>query len=374
MKSEILSMRKYIILILIAIFTFLGLNNLDVFLEFLGSTLSVFSPFILGGAIAFILNIPMKKIESLLKKKIKNKDSFVRTISIILSLLLFIVVILFVALLLIPELVENIKMLINNIPGLIDKIEVFLIDLVDKYPDIRKQVSDIFSGTGNISDVISGILNYFLNGAVGFVGGLVSGFTTMFMAIVFAIYMLGQKEHLIRGSKKVIYALFSKKKANKIIEIGNLTNDIFSKFLSGQCVEAIILGFLMFIAFIIFRFPYALLISVLTAITALIPIFGALIAMAIGCVLIAITNPIQAVIFVIVFQVVQQIEGNFIYPKVVGKSVGLSAMWTLLAITVGGNLFGIVGMFVGLPLTAVIYTLVKDLVNDRLKTKEINIT
>ena len=146
---------------------------------------------------------------------------------------------------------------------------------------------------------------------------------------------------------------------------------IFSKFISGQCVEAAILGSIFFVVLSIFRFPYALIISILTTVTALIPIFGAMIAMIIGAILIAITNPIQAVIFIIVFQVIQQIEGNFIYPRVVGKSVGLSPMWTLLAITVGGSLFGIVGMLIGLPLASILYAIIKVNVNNRLKEKKI---
>ena len=150
-------------------------------------------------------------------------------------------------------------------------------------------------------------------------------------------------------------------------------NKTFNKFISGQCLEAIVLGCLMFIALTIFRFPYTLIISVLTAVTALIPIFGSLIAMVIGIVLIGIINPLQAFLFVIVFQVVQQIEGYFIYPRVVGKSVGLSPMWALLAITVGGSLFGVIGMLVGLPLASVIYSLIKTFVNDKINEKEIKI-
>lgn len=372
MKKDI-DMKKMIILILVGVFSFWVLNNLGIIRGIFSTIFNVLLPFILGGAIAFILNIPMRKIESILKKKIKNKDSLVRMLSITLSLLLFIVVLLFVALLLIPELVENIKMLINSIPGLIDKIRVFVVDLVDKYPDIQSQIEELFSGQGNVTDIVSNVLNYFVNGAVGFVSSLISGFVTIFTATIFSIYMLSQKEYLIRGSKKVIHAIINKKKADRVIEIGNMANNIFSKFLSGQCLEAIVLGCLMFIAFSLFRFPYALLISVLTAVTALIPIFGAFIAAAIGFVLIALINPLQAIIFIIVFLVVQQIEGNFIYPRVVGKSVGLSPMWTLLAVTAGGSLFGVVGMLIGLPLASVIYAIVKDIINKKIKEKEIKL-
>lgn len=365
--------KRWIILILIGVFSYWILNNLSIIGRVLSIIFNVLFPFILGGAIAFILNIPMKKIEKFLRKKIKNKDGLVRGISIILSLLLFIIVILFVALLLIPELVENIKMLINSIPGLIDKIKIFVVDLLDKYPEIQVQIEELFSTNSNITNIVSNILNYFVNGVVGFVSGFTSGFVTMFTAIIFSIYMLIQKEYLIRGSKKLIYAITSEENAARIIKVGNMANTTFSKFLSGQCLEAVILGCLMFVAFSLFRFPYALLIAVLTAVTALIPVFGAFIAAAIGFVLIVIINPFQAMIFIIVFLIVQQIEGNFIYPRVVGKSVGLSPMWTLLSVTVGGNLFGVAGMLIGLPLASVLYAIIKDIINNRLKEKEIKI-
>ena len=172
---------------------------------------------------------------------------------------------------------------------------------------------------------------------------------------------------------EVIKNILLNEKPKRILELGKLTNQTFTKFVSGQCLEATILGTIFFIVLSILRFPYALIISVLTTITALIPIFGAMIAMVIGAILIAIESPLQALIFIIVFLVIQQIEGNFIYPKVVGKSVGLSPMWTLLAITVGGNLFGIPGMLIGLPLASIAYALVKEIVNNKLKDKKIEI-
>lgn len=362
------NMKKYIILIFITIFTYWGLNNLNLLFESFNFICTVFSPFILGGMIAFILNIPTKKIENLLNKKIKNKKC-TRIIAIILSLLIFVLVIIFVAFLLIPELISNITLLMKNLPNFMNKTENFILDLLNKYPDIQNQIKDIFSASGNITDIISNILNYFINGAIGIISGLVSSVISIFTALIFSIYMLSQKEYLIKITKKVIYAIFNENKSNKLIKIGILANKTFSKFISGQCVEAVILGSIIFVISLIFRFPYALIIAVLTSITALIPIFGALIAMVIGAILIGITNPIQALIFIIVFLVIQQIEGNLIYPKVVGASVGLSPMWTLLAISVGGSLFGIVGMLIGLPLASVIYAILKEAINNRLKSK-----
>jgi len=373
--NNLKELKNYIILILIAIITYWFLNNLELLGNILINIYNIFFPFILGGTIAFILNIPVTKIETYLIKINKNKknNGLIRTISIIISLLIFLIIILFISLLLIPELVSNIELLLNNIPKLISNIETFTLNLLDKYPNIQVQIKDLFSETGNITNIVSNILNYIINGAVGFISSLVSSFITIFTSLIFSIYILSQKEYLIRGTKKIIYATMSNEKIKKITNIGNLTNQIFSKFISGQCVEAIILGLIIFITSIIFRFPYALIIAVLTTITALIPVFGALIAMVVGAILIAITSPIKAFIFVLVFLVIQQIEGNFIYPKVVGKSVGLSPMWTLLAITVGGELFGVTGMLIGLPLASVVYTLIREFVNNKLKEKQIKI-
>lgn len=365
--------KKWVNLIIIGAIAYLIVNNLSLIIEFVKTIFISLKPFILGGIIAFILNIPMSKIEKMLKRKIKNKNLFVRIISIVLSLLLFVIIIGFVGFLLIPELIENIETLIANIPDLINTSEAFVINLLDRFPDVQSQIANAFNKTGNISGIASNVLNYMATGVVGFASNLVSSIITIFTAIVFSIYMLSQKEYLIKGAKKITYAILNEKYADKLFDTLSLANKTFSRFISGQCLEAGILGLLIFIALTIFKFPYALIISVLTAITALVPIFGALIAMVVGIILIGITNPIKAILFIVVFQIVQQIEGNFIYPKVVGASVGLSPLLTLLAITVGGNLFGITGMLIGLPVASVVYAVMKDFVNERLKEKKMKI-
>ena len=185
--------------------------------------------------------------------------------------------------------------------------------------------------------------------------------------------MLSQKEYLHRGVTKMMYAYLKKDHVEKITDIASLSNRTFSKFISGQCVEAFILGTIFFVVLTLLRFPYALIISVITTVTALIPMFGAMIAMIIGALLIAVTNPLEAVLFIIVFQVIQQIENNFIYPKVVGKSVGLASMWTLMAVILGGSMFGIVGMIIGLPLASILYAILRKVTNDRLNKKKIKI-
>lgn len=359
--------KKWVLLIIIAALSFWTVNNINIVFGFINKIFSVFMPFILGGIIAFILNIPMTKIEKWLKKitKTKGKKGIIRITSIILTLILFISVIAFMLFLLLPELASNIESLIESVPELLEQLKVFMINLLEKYPDVQDKINELFINS-DISSITSNVLNYLVNQLIGMIGGIISGFVTFFMAIIFSVYILSQKEYLQNCSKKLLRAYVKKEKAVKIEEIMQLTNKTFSNFISGQCLEAIILGVLMFISLIIFDFPYAILIAVLTAITALIPIFGALIAMVVGVILIAIQSPLEALLFIIVFQVVQQIEGNFIYPRVVGKSVGLSPMWTLLAISVGGSLFGIVGMLVSLPLASIIYALIRSDVNNKL--------
>lgn len=365
-------LKKWIILILVAIISYWLINNLSLIFIIFMKIINVLLPFIIGIALAFILNIPMVKIEKFLKSKFKNKKdkTSIRVISIVLSLIMLLLIVAFVAFLLIPELVENIELLIQNIPTLISSIENWVLSLLDKYPDMQIEIEGIFQ-EASISGIVMSLLNYVLNGSINLISSLVSGIITIFTALVFAIYMLSQKEDLIFSIKRLIKAYFKKEHASKIIEIGKLSNNVFSKFISGQCVEAIILGCIFFVVLSIFRFPYALIISVLTTITALIPIFGALIAMVVGAVLIAITNPLQALLFIVVFQVIQQIEGNLIYPKVVGKSVGLSPILTLLSITVGGGLFGILGMLLALPIASIVYSLITNDADNRLEKNNV---
>lgn len=365
--------KKWMFLILFGVISYYIINNLGVVWSIIQTIFNVMLPFILGGVLAFILNIPMTKIENILNKKIKNKKikPMIRIIAIALSLIIFLGIISLIAFLIIPELVESIELLISNIPSIVSDIESFILKLLNEHTDIQIELKEIFKSL-NTSSILSDILNYIINGSLGFISSLVSSLVTIFMSIVFSIYMLTQKEYLINCFKKILNAFLNKKKTDKILEICTLSNRTFSKFISGQCVDAAILGGILFVVLTIFKFPYALLISVLTCVTALIPIFGALIAMVIGAILIGISSPMDALIFIIIFQVVQQIEGNFVYPRVVGASVGLSPLWTLFAITIGGNLCGIVGMLIGLPIASIAYALFRNFVNKRLENKNQN--
>lgn len=371
MKKDLIEMRKYILLVLIGVLSYWCLNNLGIFIKIIKTFITVLVPFLLGGAVAFILNIPMSKIESFIIKNFALNRGVSRVIAIVLSLLIFVLIILFISLLLIPELIDNIKMLITSIPQMVNDVENFVINLLDQSPDVQAQIKDMFNSSSNISDIFSNILNYIINGSVDFIKSIISSFITIITSVIFSIYILMQKESIIKGAKRVLNAFASKREAGKVAEILKITQVTFSKFLTGQCLDASILGVLMFIVLSIFGIPYALLISVLTAVTALIPVFGAWVAMGVGVLLIVITSPAKALMFVLIFLILQQLENNFIYPKVVGASVGLSPMWTLIAITIGGKLFGVIGMLLGLPLASVLYSLFKNTINEKLKEKEL---
>ena len=369
------NMQQLMILISFGIGLFWILSNLELVLGFLSHFIHLLLPFIIGAIIAFILNIPMTKIESFIKGKFKNKNTKlpIRTISITLSLVFFLAFILLICFLLIPELIDNILLLIKNIPHFFENIQTWILNLAGNYPEIQTKIQEVFKDTTNVNNIMINVLNYIINGSINFITSLISSLFTIFTAIVFAVYMLSQKEYLHRGVTKMMYAYLKKDHVEKITDIASLSNRTFSKFISGQCVEAFILGTIFFVVLTLLRFPYALIISVVTTVTALIPMFGAMIAMIIGALLIAVTNPLEAVLFIIVFQVIQQIENNFIYPKVVGKSVGLASMWTLMAVILGGSRFGIVGMIIGLPLASILYAILRKVTNDRLNKKKIKI-
>lgn len=360
--------KRVIVLIVVGVIAYLMISNFGFIVSIISKLFNALSPFIIGIALAFILNIPMTKIEIFLKKiqKNKNKKIHTRGISIALSLIIFIIFVVFIAFELIPELINNIELLIKSIPSIINEVQIYLTNLLSEYPEVQDQIIKLFNNNTSINDILMKLLDYIVNGSIGFITNFINSLVTIFTAIVFAIYMLAQKEYLIKGLNKIVKAYLPENKHDKIINIAKLSNSTFTKFISGQCLEALIVGSIFFVLLTVFRFPYALLISVLITITALIPIFGALIAMVIGAILIATVSPLQALLFIGLFLVIQQIEGNLIYPRVVGKSVGLSPIWTLLAVTTGGSLFGVVGMLIGLPLASILYAIFRKDVSIRL--------
>lgn len=376
MELNKLNMRKIMFLIIFAILMLGIVQNIGVVFSIFSKIFSIFFPFILGLCIAFILNVPMTLFENKLfhieKIKNKKKKRIVRMASIVLSLLLLILIVSFVLFLVVPDFVSSISSLANSLPGVFQKITDWFTNLMARYPDIESQIQAIdWDSIGkSLIEFIKNSANGIVSSSISFITSFISGIIALIMGIVFSVYILSQKETLGKQTKKVMEAYLPKKVNKKILEIVSISNTTFNKFISGQCLEACILGLMFFIVLFIFRIPHTLAISALVTVTALIPIFGAMIAMIFGAILIAVSDPFQAIWFVILFQIIQQIEGNFIYPRVVGKSVGLPALWVMLAVMVGGNAFGLIGMLISVPISSILYTILKVAVNHRLKTKE----
>lgn len=356
-----------------------ALWKFDVVLDVLKTIGQIIFPFILGGAIVFVINVPMsfleKKIFENVKKENKTARKLARPVSLLLTIVLVVGVIALVMIGVIPQLTKTMGSLMINITDFIPQIKIWirdffhdnreimkLVDQVQFKPDqaIRWGISLLGNGAGNM-----------MNTTMSAVGSVVSGLATFFIAFSFACYVLFQKEKLHVQIRKVLFAFLPKQKADAFLKVCSLTYRTFANFLTGQCLEAVILGCMFVVTLSILRMPYALLIGVLIAFTALIPIFGAFIGCAVGSFLIFMVSPKQAIIFIIVFLVLQQIEGNLIYPHVVGESVGLPSIWVLAAVTIGGNLMGIVGMLVFIPLLSVVYTIFRKVVYQRLKKRHI---
>lgn len=368
--------RKYLIQILAsAILLYCGIEHFNVVMKTLGLAWGILMPFIVGGAIAFILNVPMKKIEKYLFQKNNKLAKWRRPAAYLLTLLIVIGVLALAMIVIVPELGSTVRMLMEQIPAAFNAVSSWLNDLQKEYPALAPAASELdidwMSVSASMVDVVKSFGSGVLTSGVGFFSGIVSGVTTFVIAFTFSIYVLFQKEKLQRQVKQVLYALLPEKVTEKIISVAALSNQTFSNFLSGQCLEAVILGTMFVIAMTIFRMPYAMMTGVVISLTALIPIFGAFIGCAVGMFLIVMVNPIQAIWFLVLFLVLQQVEGNLIYPHVVGGSIGLPSIWVLAAVTLGGNLFGIVGILVFIPLCSVLYALFRDFVKQQLEKKGI---
>lgn len=338
-------------------------------------------PFVLGGAIAFVLNVPMNFIERHLfpdarKEKSKVVAKVARPVSLILVILFVISIVALVLFVLVPQLGDTFATLGNSIQAFIPKVEEMARELFHDNKEILAMINSLeFDWNG----IVKKMMSFFSSGAetmldstIGVAKSIVSGLTTFFIAFVFSCYILLQKKKLNIQVKKVLFAFVPKGKAEAILEICTLTYNTFSSFLTGQCVEAIILGTMFVVVMTILKLPYALLIGILIAFTALIPVFGAFIGCAVGAFLIFMVDPFKALIFIGVFLVLQQLEGNLIYPHVVGNSVGLPSIWVLAAVSVGGNLMGVVGMLIFIPLVSVLYALFREVVYLKLKQRHID--
>lgn len=369
--------KKTLKLVIIAIIAYWILNHYQIVLSLLSKLLSVLMPFIIGCMIAFVLNVLMIRIEKQLSKVIVNPKLKIlkRVLSILGSIALVVGVVAIIIILIIPELVSAIKVIALSLPEVIDNLQNWTDSHSIYLPQLENLINqiDVESLGNELSKFAKTEFSGMLDSTIDILAVIVNGIVNFVLGLVFAIYILMSKETLKDQTKRLINAYLPSKVADNIFEVARLSRTTFSNFIIGQTVEAFILGALCTIGMIILGLPYAPMVGSLVGITAFIPIIGAFIGGAIGAFMIFTIDYMQAFIFIIFLVILQQLEGDLIYPRVVGSTIGLPSIWVLFAVTVGGSLWGITGVLLGVPIVSVIYSLVKIQVKNRekrLKVKE----
>lgn len=343
--------------------------NYKIFIDFISFIIKLLLPLIVGIAIAFIINVPMKQIE----RKVFNIDKrkhkkMIRVISLVLSIVIIFGVIGLILFLVIPELISAVNMIGKTLPKDFSWINGVSNKLSNLYPSLEQYIKEI--DTKSIIETSINSAGNFVTVIIGFLSSLISRIIIFFIGFILSIYILLDKENLARQCNKLMTAFVSDDVRNNVIKVVKLSNTTFTNFITGQCLDAILIATLLFIIMSLLHIPYALIIAVLFAVTALIPYIGAFIALAVGVLLIAVTNPIMSLWYVIIFFALQQLDENFTYPKIVGKSVGLPALWALLAALIGGSVFGFIGVIISIPLSSIIYALFREYVNERIEKKK----
>ena len=390
LKSIFKDLKKWMVFSVFLAVLVLFILNFHHFTSIIERSYNLLLPFFYAIGIAYVLNIPMSKIEKLLCANIKKNNIFykkIRTISISITVLLAIIILVFLILFITPQLVTSIATLINNLSGFLTSLVNNMNDILDFFKidyDIKAINSEnmtVFLTNAGINwDQLLANATKFLSGAGTSIIDQGVSFaqttTQYFVGFLLSLYLLGSKEMFIKQSKMILTAILDFKSAKIVLSNLDEVNDIFKNFVGGQLLEACIIGILIFIMMLITNMPYAVLISTIVAVMALVPVFGAMLAMSFGFILILSVDPIQAVWFIVLFQSVQLFEGNFLYPKVVGDSVGLPAIWTLVSIILFGGLMGIAGMLIAVPLTASLYTIgskiLKNILDKKRKIEDIN--
>lgn len=378
MSQKQRSNKEIMLLILFIAAVWLGVLNFTTVVGLVKGFIGMIKPFVIGLAIAFVVNLPLKFIEEKMLQSMPEKyQSTKRTLGIVLAFLFFAAVLTFVVVSVLPQLGRTITQLAQKIPVFFNQVfheaEILLAD----NPEALEFVNDLEYQSMNWSNILNKAVGFVKNGVgslltstVNVAGSLFGLLVNGIISFIFSIYVLSQKEKLKNQAERIVRAYFKENTQKKIIYVSKLLYRNFSKFITGQCVEAVILGCLFVVAMTVFRMPYAFMIGVLIAFTALIPLVGAFIGCFVGAFLILVDTPIKALWFVILFLIIQQLEGNLIYPKVVGNSVGLPSLWVLVAVALGSSMFGVVGMLMFIPLFSTAYTLIREDVNKRNATKE----
>ena len=377
------TMKKLLALITFVVALYTALEHLALTMAALGFVWGVLTPFLVGGALAFILNVPMRFLERKLfppprgKKKRLLSDGARRGLSLLLTLALAAAVLLVLALVVAPQLAESVSGLGYTIMDAVRRLAAWAEETFVNYPSITQRLENLAldwkSLLASAWELLTSGVGSVVTSTISAANRVISALTNGFVALVFALYLLLQKEKLGLQCRKALYALLPERTAGRIVEVCSLSHRVFSSFITGQCAEAVILGFLFFVCMSLLQMPYALLVGCVIAVTALIPIVGAFIGCGVGVFLLLMVSPMQALVFLIMFLVLQQVEGNLIYPHVVGSSVGLPSIWVLAAVTLGGSLMGVLGMLLFIPLSSVLYTLFREFVYKRLREKKIKV-
>ena len=364
------TVKRILLIITFTVVLIWAVYNHSMLLDYLGRLYSLVSPFVIGLCMAYVVNVIMRPIERMWMKLLSRfrgnwVEKLKRPICLLLSILLIIGIILAVVFIIMPELSKSVSSLVSMVPTYVSEVEGWwetLSESLDKYGlELPKFDFNPDKLVDFLKDGGTAVINTTLSATTSIVVAVIN----IVLALAFSIYVLAQKETLKRQSKKVLSKLMKPEKMQKLLDMLDLINRTFTNFITGQLTEAVIIGALCFIGMSIFGMPYAPAISVLVGFTALIPVFGAFIGTAVGAFLILLIKPIQALWFVVFIIVLQQFEGNLIYPKVVGKSVGLPGIWVLVAVTIGGNAMGVVGMLISVPLCSVLYVVARNAVNGR---------
>lgn len=372
-KYNTIAVYTFIVAASIILF-YLGISQIGAVTSYIDKIFIILQPFIIGFAIAYLLGFLLKVYERNLKK-IKTyrnlKLKYQRIISLILTYLTAILLIVLFLQFVLPQLIESIVGLVNNIPTYISNLNKVSNYLFKKF-DVKKEQMDIINE--KLKDLIDTIINIGTN-LLPVIGNIIASFASSIWNIaigaIVSIYLLIDKENMCAGVKKVVYAILPKKGAEKVILITHKSNETFGKFLSGKILDSAIIGILAYIVLKICNMPYTLLISVVIGITNIIPFFGPFIGAIPSFIIILFVSPTKALIFLILIFIIQQIDGNIIGPKILGDSIGISAFWILFAILVAGEFMGLVGMIIGVPVFAIIYSVIKEDVEYKLKNKDL---
>ena len=373
MKKEDLIKNRKLLMVAVLLVVVLFWSRISEALSFLTGILK---PFILGGALAFILNLPLSFLEKKVFRNLKGRgEKFKRPLSIFLSLVFVLLLILILLLTVVPEVISAFESIISSIPSLVTGVESWsndvLTPVLKNNPELLKSLetnwdSLLSKSLSFLKDGLSSLLSSTLEAA----NSLISSITSFVVALIFAIYVLGDKERLERQFRSLLKAYTYKEAEEYVLHVFSVLHRSFSSFISGQCLEAVILGSIFILVLSILRFPYSVMIGVVVMFSALLPIVGAFIACFFGAFIILLSSPVKALYFVVIFLIIQQLENNLIYPRVVGSSVGLPALWVFFAVTLGGALFGVVGMLFFIPVFSAVFVLLKEDVGRRISLKE----